>query len=115
MSAKEEKLARALAMEEADSANPPPHENDEEPQPKLSKKELNAIAKKEAKMAEKLAKKQTKKLAKEEEAPAEVTAEATNGEVKHEVRWCVCVCVSFRGRECRLGGTTTHVLCCCVL
>jgi hypothetical protein len=107
-SAKEEKLARALAMEEADPANP--SGDDEEPQqPELSKKELNALAKKEAKMTEKLAKKQAKKQAKEEDAPVEVTVEATNGEVTQEVR-CSLVCV-VDGREWYVLGAATDVLC----
>ena len=70
MSAKEAALMRALAMEEHDSAQQPQQDDDE---PKLSKKELKA----QAKTAEKLAAKQAKKKAKKEETDVLQEAPAT--------------------------------------
>jgi ATPase subunit of ABC transporter with duplicated ATPase domains len=75
LSAKEAALERALAMEEADSAvNGAASEDDD--QPKLSKKELKALKKKEEKMAAKLAKKQAKKEEVDAVAEAPVNGEA---------------------------------------
>ena len=87
-SSKEAALERALAMEEADAANSVAQEDEH---PKLSKKELKALKKKEEKLAAKLAQKQAKKGANQEEAQTEIEAEMdvpTNGEAE-QVRYCV--------------------------
>jgi hypothetical protein len=93
LSAKEAALERALAMEEADSAvNGAASEDDD--QPKLSKKELKALKKKEEKMAAKLAKKQAKK----EEVDA-VAEAPVNGEAIGQVRCYFIVLTSHLAKN----------------
>jgi len=84
---KEAKLMKALAMDDLDNASN--GNNDVSDQPKLSKKELKALKKKEEKMAAKMAAKEAKKAARKAEmegadgdaAPDAVDGAPTNGEV----------------------------------
>lgn len=88
MSKKEAMLAKALAMEELDNAANANNDVSVSDEPKLSKKELKALKKKEEKMAAKKAAKEAKKAAKRAEleaangdaAPDAVNGAPTNGE-----------------------------------